>query len=206
MTVQVAREQAQMRAPVFTMETSSVKFCLHGRGPLPGLEGDFIYDPEQEEERRAQYAEAHGLDPAAYRAGGHDNGFQKFNSEPAVRVSDLLSQLRDRGFRYVGGGWHRRANGKGPVNVLEFRRDREEVDMPPEVEACLGETFRFCAVWLNPEPVEDGSRLERVDCINLNMHRGTGAQQKKNVRQLVISGEKGGTYALEPVRACDLKN
>jgi len=206
MTVSVARVEAQKRAPVFTMERSAIKFCLHGRGPFLGLEGDFSYDPEKEEKRRTLYAKAHGLDPSAYRDGGHDTGFQLFNCEPAVRISILISQLSADRFCYVGGGWHKRANGKCPVNVLEFRRDREEVDMPPEVEACLGETFRFCAVWLNPEPVEDGSRLERVDCINLNMHRGTGAQQKKNVRQLVISGEKGGTYALEPVRACDLKN
>lgn len=189
------------RMDIFTRPRAIVKICLHGRGAI-GLPEDKSYDPAEEQEKYQAQAQARDLNIRLYGGERVDAGYQLMNNEPDVRIGGLLNQLEAMGFRYVEGGWHPRAD-KTPVNVLTFALvpASEAAQMPEPVRRALAETFRRCAVWLNREYSADGRLWARCDVVNLQGydHEHRWARTKTNkARNLVIAGEKSGTYAFAP--------
>ncbi len=181
--------ERQKRQAVFAKAPEVILVKILAMGPIAGLA------PKKRDNaalNTAHEAEAvqRKLDPAAYKRAVPDSGLCLFQKEEGVRVGHLLEELTREGFRFAGGHFVPDQNGKGPVNVLEFRKDGQPaVAMPPAVANVLKWRFNHATVWLNLKHRTEGEGQFRLDTINIAKGKAVDGPG----RELIM---KGNTYEL----------
>jgi len=199
----VLEKDLQRRQIVFARVPCEIVMVKLSGSPLTGLE-EVEQDQDILREERRQFAEEHNLLFTRYRSEG-DTGLPVVENAHHVFITPALGKIWAKGFRFVGGYWHRRydrtGREKAPVNVFVFQKT-EDLDklaqtrdsIPPKIR----EMLNYCAGWIHVWRNFDGVDTWNIGdaCRAENAQQRADSQWDEVVVSLDIPDERPNTYEI----------
>jgi hypothetical protein len=160
---------AAAREKVYTVGLPKVILIkINSRNKLGLPEAEYVGDSTRKQGEHIKIAAYFGIDPDAFRdrEGKVHTGARVYTNQSQVRLGQLLEDMKDAGYKYVGGRWRQKQARPYPTLEFTFTLDGQEVDMPEQIRNFLNGVYvDGFNHWANPKLDEQG-QVYRLDTLN----------------------------------------